>query len=268
MKIVFVGGGNMASALIGGLVRGGHAPTAIHVIEVEPARREALAARFGVGVAASPGASMSGADATVLAVKPQQLREVAGQCRPWIDRGFVLSIAAGIGSEPIARWCGRESVVRAMPNTPALIGAGISGLYARSAVATGDRALAARILEVSGTVVWFDDESMLDAVTAVSGSGPAYVFYFIEALQAAAEQMGMDAAQARQFAVATFAGASRLAQESTEPVALLRERVTSKGGTTAAALAHLEAARAGQHFIEAAFAALERSRELSRTFGA
>jgi len=268
MKIVFVGGGNMATALIGGLIRGGHAPGAIHVVEVDAGQRAALASRFGVGVAPAPDARLHGADATVLAVKPQQLRAACEQCRPCIDHGFVLSIAAGIGTQALASWCGRDSVVRAMPNTPALIGAGISGVYARAGVGAGERELATRILEVSGTVVWFDDESMLDAVTAVSGSGPAYVFYFIEALQTAAERMGMNPAQARQFSVATFAGASRLAQESAEPVALLRERVTSKGGTTAAALASLQAAGVDRQFIEAVFAALERSRELSRTFGA
>jgi pyrroline-5-carboxylate reductase len=203
-----------------------------------------------------------------MAVKPQQMQSACAACRGWLDSGFVLSIAAGIGAAAVAAWCGRPRVVRAMPNTPALIGAGITGASALPGASEADRDLAQRILGVSGQVIWFQDESMLDAVTAVSGSGPAYVFYFIEALQAAAQQMGMDEGQARTFSIATFLGAARLAAESTEPVQVLRERVTSKGGTTAAALAKLQADQVDRRFIEAVFAALARSRELSQAFGA
>jgi pyrroline-5-carboxylate reductase len=268
MKIVFVGGGNMAGALIGGLVRGGHPAGSIHVVEVDPQRLAALQAQYGVAGSTAPGADLRGADAIVLAVKPQQMQAACAGCRDWLDSGFVLSIAAGIGADAVAAWCGRSRVVRAMPNTPALIGAGITGASARPGVPQADRALAQRILEVAGQVVWFQDESMLDAVTAVSGSGPAYVFFFIEALQTAARQMGMDEAQARTFSIATFLGAARLAAESTDPVRVLRERVTSKGGTTAAALAKLQADEVDRRFIEAVFAAQARSRELSQAFGA
>ena len=180
----------------------------------------------------------------------------------------MLSIAAGIPSSAIARWCGTDAVVRAMPNTPALIGRGMTGLVARAGASPGQRAAALLTLQAIGDAVWLEDEAMLDAVTAISGSGPAYVFYFIEALQAAARQMGMDAAQARHFTVQTFVGAAQLAAQSPEDVALLRERVTSKGGTTAAALAHLQAQAVGPAITAAAFAALERSREMARTYGA
>jgi pyrroline-5-carboxylate reductase len=154
-----------------------------------------------------------------------------------------------------------------MPNTPALIGAGITGMSARAGITESARILAHRIMSASGQVVWFEDEAMLDAVTAISASGPAYVFYFIEALQAAAEAMGMTAEQARSLSVTTFLGASRLAQESDEALEVLRQRVTSKGGTTAAALEHMQASGLHDQFVEAVFAALARSRELAKTYG-
>jgi len=267
MKLTFVGGGNMAGALIGGLIRAGQAPASIRVIEIDGQRLAGLRRDFGIDGSTVADASLSGADAIVLAVKPQQMQSACEACRPWIDQGFVLSIAAGIGTAALAAWCGRACVVRAMPNTPALIGAGISGAFASGAVSASQRSLAQRILGVAGEVVWFDDEAMLDAVTAISGSGPAYVFYFIEALQEAARRMGMGADEARRFSTATFLGASRLAAESSEPVQVLRERVTSKGGTTAAALAKLQGAAVDRLFIEAIYAALERSRELSQAFG-
>ncbi|HYA66098.1 MAG TPA: pyrroline-5-carboxylate reductase, partial [Burkholderiaceae bacterium] len=188
----------------------------------------------------------------------EALRQVSGD-------QLVLSIAAGIPSAAIARWCGTDAVVRAMPNTPALIGQAITGLYARSGVSAEQRRIAASTMQAIGEVAWFTDEAMLDAVTAISGSGPAYVFYFIEALQGAAHQMGMDQEQARHFAVQTFVGAAQLAARSTEDIAVLRERVTSKGGTTAAALAKLQQANVGATISAAAFAALERSREMAHT---
>jgi len=268
MKIAFIGGGNMAGALIGGLVRGGQAPGSIRVVEVDAQRLAALQAQYGVQANAVPDACLRGVDATVLAVKPQQMQQACEACRQWLDSGFVLSIAAGVRADSVAAWCGRAQVVRAMPNTPALIGAGITGVSASAAVSADQRNLAQRILGVAGQVAWFEDEAMLDAVTAISGSGPAYVFYFIEALQSAAQQMGMSAAQARTFSIATFAGASRLAAESSESVQVLRDRVTSKGGTTAAALASLQSNQVDRHFVEAVFAALARSRELSRPFAA
>jgi pyrroline-5-carboxylate reductase len=267
MKIAFIGGGNMATALIGGLMRDGTPPASIRVVEVDPQRRGFLKRTFGTDSSAAPDESLRGADATVFAVKPQQMQEACTQCQPWLDSGFVLTIAAGIPSTSVSAWSGRPQVVRAMPNTPALIGAGITGMSAGAGLEPAARALAERIMRAAGDVVWFDQESMLDAVTAVSGSGPAYVFFFIEALQAAAQQMGMTPEQANQMSIATFLGAARLAQQSGDPVAVLRERVTSKGGTTAAALDRMQALGVGERIIEAVHAALERSRELAKIYG-
>ncbi|HUD25612.1 MAG TPA: pyrroline-5-carboxylate reductase [Burkholderiaceae bacterium] len=267
MNIVFIGGGNMATALIAGLLREGLTAAAIRVVEVDPGRLAALKRELGVDGSAAPDAALRGADAVVFAVKPQHMQAACTQCRPWLGDGFALTIAAGIPAASVAAWSGRLQVVRAMPNTPALIGAGITGLWAGTGLSPQARSLAERIMSAAGDVVWFDEEAMLDAVTAISGSGPAYVFFFIEALQAAAEAMGMTAEQARHLSVATFRGAALLASQSDEPVAALRERVTSKGGTTAAALEKISAFGLRERFIEAVFAALERSRELARTYG-
>ena len=268
MKIAFIGGGNMATALIGGLLcHGTTTPASIRVVEVDRQRLADLEQRFGIDGSAQPDEGLRGMDATVFAVKPQHMREACTQCQPWLDAGFVLTIAAGIPSASVAAWSGRPQVVRAMPNTPALIGAGITGMSAGAGLAQAARDLAQRIMEAVGEVVWFEDESMLDAVTAVSGSGPAYVFFFIEALQAAGLAMGMTAEQARELSLATFLGASKLAAQSGEPIATLRDQVTSKGGTTAAALDRMRAVDLQQHIISAAFAALERGRELARTYG-
>jgi pyrroline-5-carboxylate reductase len=267
MNIAFIGGGNMAMALIAGLRRSGLAPAQLRVVEIDPGKLAALKREFGVDGSALPDGALRGMDAVVFAVKPVHLREACNQCRPWIDGGFALTIAAGIPAASVAAWSGQPQVVRAMPNTPALIGAGITGMWGGAGLAPTARRLAERIMQASGEVVWFDDEAMLDAVTAVSGSGPAYVFLFIEALQAAAEAMGMTPVQARRLSIATFRGAAQLAAQSDEPLAVLRERVTSKGGTTAAALAKMSAFGLRERFIEAVFAALERSRELAKTYG-
>lgn len=267
MKIAFIGGGNMAAALIGGLLRDAIPPASIRVVEVDPERRAFLKRSFGIDSSPVPDAHLSGIDAAVLAVKPPQMREACTQCQPWLDSGFALTIAAGIPCAAVAAWSGRPQVVRAMPNTPALIGAGITGLCAGPGLAAEARALAERIMGAAGEVVWFDQESMLDAVTAISGSGPAYVFFFIEALQAAAQQMGMTPEQANRMSIATFLGSARLAQQSSEPVAVLRERVTSKGGTTAAALDRMQALGLRERIVESVQAALARSRELARIYG-
>jgi pyrroline-5-carboxylate reductase len=267
MRIAFIGGGNMAAALITGLLRGGLAAAAIRVVELEAGRLAALKQQFGIDGSTAPDAGLQGVDATVFAVKPQQMQAACTQCRPWLGSGFSLTIAAGIPAASVAAWSGQPQVVRAMPNTPALIGAGITGMWAGTGLAPAARSLAERIMGAAGEVVWFEDEGLLDAVTAVSGSGPAYVFLFIEALQAAAEAMGMTAEQARRLSVATFRGAAQLASQSQEPIAVLRERVTSKGGTTAAALEKMAASGLRERFIEAVFAAQERSRALARIYG-
>jgi pyrroline-5-carboxylate reductase len=266
-RIGFVGGGNMAGALIGGLLQAGTGPRDLFALEIDAARRAHLERQFGIATAAAVDDRLFAQDVVVLAVKPQQMKEVCSTLASRIGSRLVVSIAAGIRARDIARWLGTQAIVRAMPNTPALIGQGVAGLAALAAVSAQQRAVAERILSAVGSVVWFDDESALDAVTAISGSGPAYVFYFIEAMIAAGRAEGLTEQQARSLATATLAGAAQLAARSTEPVALLRERVTSKGGTTAAALASLEADRVGAAIAKAIHAANVRAHELGDEFG-
>jgi pyrroline-5-carboxylate reductase len=268
MNITFIGGGNMATALIGGMLQKGFAAAQIRVVELVAEARERLARDFGVRATGELADGIAGSDVLVLAVKPQQLREVAGQIRSHVGGQLVISIAAGIRAGDIARWLGGHgNLVRAMPNTPALIQAGITGLYALPQVSPAGRAGAERILGAVGETLWLGDEAMMDAVTAVSGSGPAYVFYFIEALQEAALAQGFAPDEARRLALATFLGAARLAAGSPEAAATLRARVTSKGGTTERALGVLEVSRVKQHVIDAVAAAAERSRELGDDLG-
>ena len=261
MNIAFVGGGNMAAALIGGLQRAG-ATHATSVLEIDSERARQLGAQYAVTTHGSAGTWLGAAEVVVLAVKPQQMRSAVEEIKPFLGRPLVVSIAAGVRASTLARWLGTNVIVRTMPNTPALIGAGITGAAALPGVTPMQRAAAQEILQAVGDVVWFDDESMLDPVVAVSGSGPAYVFFFIEAMQQAAQEMGLNAEQARRLAVQTFVGAARLAADSPEPASVLRERVTSKGGTTAAALARLEADGVKEAIVRALHAALARSKEL------
>jgi pyrroline-5-carboxylate reductase len=261
----FIGGGNMASAIVGGLLARGARTADLRVVEPLVAQRERLAARFpGVVLYATVVAeAILGADTVVLAVKPQQMRDAARQLSPFIGAvPRVLSIAAGVRTGDLARWLGEyRRIVRAMPNTPALIGAGIAALYA-TPEARPTATPAAAILEACGEVVWVDDEAKLDAVTGVSGSGPAYVFYFMEALERAARELGLPSDDARKLVYATFAGSIALAQRSDDPPAVLRANVTSKGGTTAAALEVLAAAGVADAFVRAVKAATTRAREL------
>lgn len=266
--IAFIGGGNMASAIIGGLRKNGRDAASIVVIDPGDTQRAKLEADFGVRTRAAADPSLAQASLIVWAVKPQLFAAAAAPCAPHVSNALHLSVMAGIRSDAIARASGSERVVRAMPNTPALIGRGISGLYARAAVGAAQRAQVDAVLAPTGQTVWVDREEDLDAVTALSGSGPAYVFYFVEAMIAAAQQMGLSAAQGKQLALATFAGATELAATSEEPPEVLRERVTSKGGTTHAALTSLEASGVKAAFIAALRAAQKRARELGDEFGA
>ena len=268
LNISFIGGGNMASALIGGLAGkvtdGGN----IHVIDPNLEALQSLAQRFGVTPASEIDAMVSVSDVIVLAVKPQQMKQVIGMLRPYLTTQMVLSIAAGIRAADISRWLGgHDVIVRCMPNTPALIGKGITGMVAGAGVSPQQRETADLIMQAVGSTVWLDDEAKIDAVTAVSGSGPAYVFYFIEAMQQAAQELGLTAEQGIELAKATFTGAAQLAAQSAEPVALLRERVTSKGGTTYAALTSMENAGVKQAIIDAVKAAAARGQELGDEFG-
>jgi len=265
--LAFIGGGNMASAIVGGLVKSGRAPASVIVVEPGDAAREKLQRDFGVRTLAAADASLAEATMLVWAVKPQAFQAAAAPCAPHVGHALHLSVMAGIRSDAIARATGAERIVRAMPNTPALIGQGIAGLYARAAVSADDKVRVEQVLAPTGRTLWVAREQDLDAVTALSGSGPAYVFYFVEAMMQAAQQMGLTAAQGKELALATFAGATALAQASDDPPELLRERVTSKGGTTYAALTAMEASGIKPAFVQALKAAQQRAHELGDEFG-
>ena len=269
MNICFIGGGNMAAALIGGLLGKGQAAAGVRVVEPQTGARARLTAQFGVGCVDSVAAVASLGEVVVMAVKPQQMRAAAEALQPRLARELVISIAAGIRLADLSRWLGGyATLVRCMPNTPALVGAGISGLYASAGVDPAQRALAEAILGAVGATLWVREENQLDPVTAISGSGPAYVFYFIEALQQAAQEMGFSAADARKLAVETFVGSAKLAAQSPEDVAVLRARVTSKGGTTERALASMDADRVRDLIVRALHAANQRAQELGEQLGA
>lgn len=267
MNICFIGGGNMARALLGGLIKRGYAPSRMRVVEVDEARCAALHEEFAVRATTVMADAVGHCETILLAVKPQQLREVCHELSALLRGQLVISIAAGVRASDISRWVGSENLVRAMPNTPALIRHGVTGLYALPSVQTPERERAEAILEAVGSTLWVDDEALLDSVTAISGSGPAYVFYFIEAMQQAAQELGLNALQARQLVLDTFVGASQLASHSSEPVATLRARVTSKNGTTERALMTMEQHQVKAHLIAAAHAAAARSKELGDELG-
>jgi pyrroline-5-carboxylate reductase len=266
--LAFIGGGNMASAIIGGLIKQGTSSHHILVVEPFEETRQRLKTQFGVRVLAAADATLQEAALVIWAVKPQTFKEAAQQTRDFCARALHLSVAAGIRSDSIASWLGTERVVRAMPNTPALVGLGQTGLFARAAVTDADKAWIEQVVATTGALLWVKDEPLLDAVTAISGSGPAYVFFFIEAMVEAGVSMGLSAEQATQLAIGTFEGASQLAKTASEPPAVLRERVTSKGGTTYAALTSMQKANVGALFQTALKAAQQRACELGDEFGA
>lgn len=265
--LAFIGGGNMAAAIVGGLVAAGRPGQTILVVDPGEAQRARLAAEHGVRTLAAADASLAQAAVVVWAVKPQLFVQAAAPCAAHVHGALQFSVMAGIRSEAIVRATGSQRVVRSMPNTPALIGQGIAGLYARDAVSAAERQTAEALLAPTGRTLWVEREEDLDAVTALSGSGPAYVFYFVEAMMQAAQEMGLSAEQGKQLALATFAGATALAQASSEPPEVLRERVTSKGGTTYAALTSLEASGVKAAFVKALKAAQQRAKELGDEFG-
>jgi pyrroline-5-carboxylate reductase len=267
-RIVFVGGGNMASALIGGLIARGAAPSTLAAIDPSAEQRAALSARFGIATHAVAGGAALDAEVVILAVKPQQMQAAAAAAAPWIAGRLVMSVAAGVRAADLSRWLGGHTrIVRTMPNTPALVGLGATGLAALPDSLPQDRAAAEAIMGAVGQTVWVDDEARLDAVTALSGSGPAYVFRFIEAMIDGATALGLSPEQARRLTLQTVSGAAQLAAQSDEPPAVLRERVTSKGGTTAAALDVFDAGDLAGLVARAMAAANRRSEELGRAFG-
>lgn len=268
MKLAFIGGGNMANALIGGLLAKGARPGALSVVEPAAAARRKLAARYKVRASAAPDARTAAADTLVLAVKPQDMRAAVAPLAGKLGNRLVISIAAGIRLRDLARWLGGHAkLVRCMPNTPALIGAGISGLYAPAGISAAEKRRAERILKAVGAVVWVPEESLLDPVTAVSASGPAYVFWFIEQLAQSGEALGLAPQAAMKLALQTVLGAAMLAARSKESPAALRQRVTSKGGTTAAALGVFEEEQLAARFRRAIEAASRRGTELGELLG-
>ena len=267
MRIAFIGGGNMARAIVGGLIAKGMQPAEFLVVEVDVIARSKLAAQLGVEVTETLD-KVAHADVVVFAVKPQQMREAAEGVARHAGEALFISIAAGIRLEDLGRWLGgRSRLIRAMPNTPALVHAGITGLYGPPGTNDVDHKAAEVLLGGVGATVWFDREEDLDAVTAVSGSGPAYVFYAIEALEQAARELGLADGAARSLALWTFVGATKLAIERGEAPAQLRAQVTSKGGTTEAAVRVLDERQVKQGFVDAVRAACERSREMGAAFG-
>ncbi len=259
MKINFIGGGNMARAIIGGLKNNGFSMSAITVLELDAQKRTELAKDFNVQVTDTY-AEFNHTDVIILAVKPQQLKEVCGQLTQILQSQLIVSIAAGVRSGDIARWLNYyHAIVRVMPNTPAQIQAGVSALYAMTSVNQTQRDQANTILSAVGKTLWLDDEAKMDAVTAISGSGPAYVFYFIEALQEAGVRLGLGNEAANMLALQTFAGASLLATQSADNVKTLRAQVTSKGGTTEQGIMTLEFANIKSIIYNAAKAAADKS---------
>lgn len=269
--ITFIGGGNMARSLIGGLIADGHPSAAIRVAEPDADRREALINDFGIQGFEDNATATRSANAVILAVKPNTVAEVteglAAQIRE--QESLVISIAAGVRSADITRWLGQDAaVVRAMPNTPALVQTGATALFANATVTDTQRDLAESTMRAVGMVVWLANEQQMDAVTALSGSGPAYFFYTMEVMQAAAEQLGLDRETARLLTLETALGAARMTLESPEDAATLRQRVTSPGGTTAAAIAEFDQGDLAGLYEKALRAAARRAAELGDELGA
>ncbi len=269
-RLAFIGGGNMAAALIGGLTKRGLSAERIVVADPSREQLERLVRDYGIHAAADNASAVTGAEVVILAVKPQLLRTVAHGLKESLERSkpLVISIAAGIPHAALSRWFGAHvPVVRTMPNRPALNGFGATGLYAPAGVGAANRALAEAIMAAVSATVWVEHESQMDTVTALSGSGPAYFFLFMEALEAAAHERGLPTEIAHKLTLETAFGAAQMARQSTDSLSTLREQVTSKGGTTAAALAVLDAA--GLHAIvaHAVAAADRRSAELAAEFG-
>ncbi len=272
MKITFLGGGNMATALIGGMLERGFAADDIQIVELGEAARAALQQKLGVRAVAAFEERARVWEVLVLSVKPHQMKAALAPIAGRLAGQLVISIAAGLRLADLGRWLGAPGVPharlgRCMPTTPALSGAGVTGLYADVAVDAAGRAAAERILAAVGSTVWADAEAQMDAVTAISGSGPAYVFHFIEALEAAGRGLGFDERAARRLAIDTVLGAAKLAAAADDSPAVLRQKVTSKGGTTEAALASLAAAGWHDELVAAVDAAAARGRALGDELG-
>lgn len=268
MNVTFIGGGNMASALIGGMLRTGFSASQLKVVGRNAVSNDKLKKDFSVSVFSAIDSSSAASEIIVLSVKPQQIREVAKQLAPFLNTQLVVSIAAGIRLSDLSRWLNDYSLlVRGMPNTPALVQLGITGLFALPSISQEQKEKVNRILSTVGNTLWLQREEQIDYITALSGSGPAYVFYFVQALHEAAREFGFDEQQAKQLSLDTFSGAIKLAAQSDEDVTVLRQRVTSKGGTTERAISTMEKMEVKNNIITAVRAAAERSKELGDEFG-
>jgi pyrroline-5-carboxylate reductase len=264
----FIGGGNMARSLIGGLIARGTNAAEIIVADPVAAQRESLHAQYGVSVTADNSVATKDTPLVILAVKPQEMRPVTIGIAATMPREcLIVSVAAGIKASDIRRWADGRPVVRCMPNRPALQGCGMTALYATQDVGAEARARAESVLKAVGATLWVNDEAQMDVVTAVSGSGPAYFFLLIEMLEQAGTKLGLPADVSHRLAVETAYGSGLMAREASESAATLREQVTSKGGTTEAALKHLEAHNVRAIFADAIAAAARRSSELAQQFG-
>lgn len=265
----FIGAGNMGRALMSGLITGGHSASQIRAADPVTDSRDRCAREIGIKVFEQNGDAARGADVVVLAVKPQQIREVALNLAAHSDsRPLYLSIAAGVTVGHLSAWLGDDrAIVRCMPNTPALVGAGAAALFANANVSAEQQRLADGLLEAVGIAVWLDDEELMDAVTALSGSGPAYFFLLLELLERAAAGLGLPTEIARRLAIQTAYGAALLARESDLDPATLRQQVTSPGGTTEHALKAFAAAGLDSVVADALRAARDRSVELARSMG-
>ncbi|MDF0604058.1 pyrroline-5-carboxylate reductase [Neisseriaceae bacterium TC5R-5] len=262
MQITFIGGGNMASAIIAGLSR--EASHQLRVIDPDRSKLEFLQSQYGVDVSESLPAGWNQDDIVLLAVKPQQLPALCQEIASRLGGALLISIAAGIQLAALRRWLASERIIRAMPNTPAMVGKGVTGLYAPATISAADRQSAQTIMQATGLTVWLEQESGIDDITCVSGSGPAYVFYFIESMIEAAIKAGFAENEARQLVLATFDGAVELARQSPLPVANLRQNVMSKGGTTERAIARFEAEQVKAAIIAGAMDCRERSIEMGQ----
>ena len=266
--LAFIGGGNMARSLIGGLIARGMAAPRISVADPMQAQLESLSAQYGVAVSRDNAQAAANAEVVILAVKPQQMRTVTtGLAKVLAPRTLVVSVAAGIRAADIKTWSSGLPVVRCMPNRPALHGCGITALYATADVSAEARQTAQEILNAVGSTLWVDEEAHMDVVTALSGSGPAYYFFLTEMLEHTGVALGLSAEVSRQLATATAYGAGHMLREGPENAMTLREQVTSKGGTTAAALEHLEAHNVRAIFTAAVSAAARRAASLAEEFG-
>jgi len=265
--VAFIGGGNMASAVIGGLLQAGHPTSAILVVEPHAPQAEHLQRHFGLRVLPAASAALELASLVVWAVKPQLFQTAAAPCKAYLQGALHLSVMAGIRCADLARATGTSRIVRSMPNTPALVGQGMTGLFAMPQVTLDERMRVEQLLTPTGSLLWVEREEQLDAVTALSGSGPAYMFFVLEAMIQAGTELGLSAAQARQLAQQTMTGSAALATQSTETPDVLRQRVTSKGGTTYAALTSMEDHGVKPALIRAMHAAARRAHELGDEFG-